>query len=82
MFSKRKLLSLVVVLAMLLVAVPMPASTSLAQETPSCGTDPVTLRAYFETGFDLPFKLSEEFTNQFPNVTWDISQDQFTNLIN
>ncbi|HET8785823.1 MAG TPA: hypothetical protein VFM38_09325 [Candidatus Limnocylindrales bacterium] len=40
------------------------------------------LNAYFETGFDLPFKLSEEFTKQFPNVTWDIKQDQFTNLIN
>ncbi len=82
MLSKRKLFSLIVVLAMLLVTVPMPASTSLAQEPPSCGTDPVTLRAYFETGFDLPFRLAEEFTNQFPNVTWDISQDQFTNLIN
>lgn len=49
---------------------------------PSCGTDPVTLNAYFETGFDIPFKLSEEFTKQYPNVTWDIKQDQFTNLIN
>ena len=26
--------------------------------------------------------LAEEFTNQYPNVTWDISQDQFANLIN
>jgi raffinose/stachyose/melibiose transport system substrate-binding protein len=49
---------------------------------PSCGTDPVVLNAYFETGFDLPFKLSDEFTKQFPNVTWKISQDQFTNLMN
>ena len=48
---------------------------------PDCGTDPVELNAYFETGFDLPFKLSEEFTKQYPNVTWDISQDQFTNLM-
>ncbi len=48
---------------------------------PTCGTDPVTLNAYFETGFDIPFKLSEEFTKQFPNVTWDIKQDQFTNLM-
>jgi raffinose/stachyose/melibiose transport system substrate-binding protein len=48
---------------------------------PSCGTDPVVLNAYFETGFDLPFKLSEEFTKQYPNVTWDIKQDQFANLI-
>ena len=52
-----------------------------AASLPSCGTDPVVLKATFETGFDLPFKLSEEFTKQFPNVTWDISQDQFANLI-
>ena len=49
---------------------------------PSCGTDPVVLNAYFETGFDLPFVLAEEFTRQYPNVTWDIKEDQFTNLIN
>ncbi len=56
-------------------------SASAAAAGPSCGTDPVELNAYFETGFDLPFKLSEEFTKQFPNVTWKISQDQFTNLM-
>ena len=56
-------------------------SASAAAEGPSCGTDPVVLNAYFETGFDIPFKLSEEFTKQFPNVTWDIKQDQFTNLM-
>ena len=48
----------------------------------TCGTAPVVLNAYFETGFDIPFKLSDEFTKQFPNVTWKISQDQFTNLTN
>jgi raffinose/stachyose/melibiose transport system substrate-binding protein len=56
-------------------------SASEAAAGPSCGTDPVVLNAYFETGFDIPFKLSEEFTKQFPNVTWDIKQDQFTNLM-
>ena len=56
-------------------------SASAAAAGPSCGTDPVVLNAYFETGFDIPFKLSEEFTKQFPNVTWDIKQDQFTNLM-
>jgi len=56
-------------------------STDGTASGPSCGTDPVKLNAYFETGFDLPFKLSEEFTKQFPNVTWDIKQDQFTNLM-
>jgi raffinose/stachyose/melibiose transport system substrate-binding protein len=55
--------------------------SSSAAAGPTCGTDPVTLSAYFETGFDIPFKLSEEFTKQYPNVTWDIKQDQFTNLM-
>jgi raffinose/stachyose/melibiose transport system substrate-binding protein len=39
------------------------------------------LNGYFETGFDLPFQLSTEFTKEYPNVTWNISQDQFANLI-
>ena len=58
-----------------------PGGTAAAA-VPGCGTDPVVLNAYFETGFDLPFKLTEEFTKQYPNVTWDVKQDQFTNLIN
>lgn len=58
-----------------------PTATPVA-EGPSCGTEPVALNAYFETGFDLPFRLADEFTSQYPNVTWDIRQDQFTNLIN
>ncbi len=41
----------------------------------------MVLNGYFETGFDLPFKLSAEFTKEYPNVTWNISQDQFANLI-
>jgi raffinose/stachyose/melibiose transport system substrate-binding protein len=59
-----------------------PAAGSASTGAPDCGADPVELRAYFETGFDLPFQLADEFTKQFPNVTWDISQDQFTNLMN
>jgi raffinose/stachyose/melibiose transport system substrate-binding protein len=64
-----------------------PAATEAPTEPaaaagPSCGTEPIVLKASFETGFDLPFKLSEEFTKQYPNVTWDISQDQFANIIN
>src|ERR1041384_3322605 len=52
------------------------APTEAPATGPSCGTDPVVLKASFETGFDIPFKLSEEFTKQYPNVTWDISQDR------
>ena len=57
-------------------------STAPTASGPSCGTGPVTLKAYFETGFEIPFALSDEFKKQYPNVTWDISKDQFTNLIN
>jgi raffinose/stachyose/melibiose transport system substrate-binding protein len=72
------------------VAVPTTAPATVAQAatavptaaTPSCGTQPVTMNALFETGFDDIIRLSEEFKKQYPNVTWDIKQDQFTNLIN
>jgi raffinose/stachyose/melibiose transport system substrate-binding protein len=57
---------------------PTPLPTSAL---PSCGTEPVVLNAYFETGFTIPFDLATEFTKQFPNVTWDLKQDQFANLI-
>ncbi len=42
-----------------------------------CGTEDVTLSAYFETGFPLPGALTEEFTKQYPNVTFDTREDQF-----
>jgi raffinose/stachyose/melibiose transport system substrate-binding protein len=61
--------------------VPATAAPPVATG-PSCGTDPVVLNAYFETGFTIPFDLANEFTKQYPNVTWDIKQDQFANLIN
>ncbi len=45
--------------------------------TLSCGTDPVTLSAYVETGFPLFNDLTAEFTKQFPNVTFNTREDQF-----
>ena len=93
-FVFRTSISLLLLISLLLAAcqtlAPMAAPSATeapAAEAPAvtdvtCGTEPVVLNAYFETGFDLPLKLSEEFTKQYPNVTWDIKQDQFTNLIN
>lgn len=52
-----------------------------AAALPNCGTDPLVMNAYFETGFETIIRLTEEFTKQFPNVTWEIKQDQFANLI-
>ncbi len=58
-----------------------PAEEAPAAEATACGTDPIVMNAYFETGFDTIIRLTEEFTKQYPNVTWDIKQDQFANLI-
>jgi len=67
---------------------PKPVATEVpvtkaapAAAVPSCGTDPVVMNAYFETGFATIIRFTEEFTKQFPKVTWDIKQDQFANLI-
>jgi len=52
-----------------------------AYAAPSCGTNPVVLNSYFETGFPLPTELSKEFTKQFPNVTFNIKEDLFQTLM-
>jgi raffinose/stachyose/melibiose transport system substrate-binding protein len=54
-----------------------PSETSATGDAPTCGTEPVALQAYIETGFPLPKALFEEFTKQHPNVTFDIREDQF-----
>ncbi|MCB2175389.1 MAG: extracellular solute-binding protein [Actinomycetales bacterium] len=53
------------------------SASASADGAPSCGTDPVTLSAYIETGFPLPKDLADEFSKQYPNVTFDIREDQF-----
>lgn len=37
----------------------------------------MTLEAYIETGFPLPKALMDEFTAQYPNVTFNVREDQF-----
>lgn len=56
------------------------APTDEASAAVDCGTDPVTLKAYIETGFPLATQLFDEFTNQYPNVTFDVREDQFAVL--
>lgn len=51
--------------------------TALTAADVTCGTEPVTLKAYIETGFEVPKALMDEFTAQHPNVTFDIREDQF-----
>ncbi|MBX6371413.1 MAG: extracellular solute-binding protein [Acidothermus sp.] len=56
------------------------AASSAGGGTPSCGTGPITLDAYFETGFPIYKALTDEFSKQFPNVKWNIRYDQFAAL--
>jgi raffinose/stachyose/melibiose transport system substrate-binding protein len=62
-------------------ATAVPATAAPVATGPICGTDPVVMKVVFETGWDMPTQLTEEFTKQFPNVTWDITMEQFANLI-
>jgi raffinose/stachyose/melibiose transport system substrate-binding protein len=52
-------------------------TTTSLSKAPDCGTAPVTLNAYFETGFPMPKALTTEFSKQYPNVKWNIREDQF-----
>lgn len=53
------------------------ATSTTLSSAPTCGTAPVTLEAYFETGFPVPKALTTEFSKQYPNVKWNIREDQF-----
>ena len=64
-----------------MVAGAVPLSVAAQDEAISCGVDPVELQAYFESGFPYQQALADEFAAQFPNVTWNINEDQFSNLI-
>ncbi|MFC4554355.1 ABC transporter substrate-binding protein [Georgenia faecalis] len=56
------------------------ASGAASGEAPSCGTDDVVVDAYVETGFPIFRELTDAFTEQHPNVTFDIREDQFAVL--
>ena len=52
----------------------LPAGASFAA---NCGTQPVTMQGYFETGFPDPIDLTQLFTKQYPNVKWKLREDAF-----
>jgi raffinose/stachyose/melibiose transport system substrate-binding protein len=86
LISRRTGLSVVLVLAGTLVAAcgapggsagSGNASATAVTSPPTCGGAPVTMRGYFETGFPMPKALTDEFSKEYPNVTWDVREDQF-----
>lgn len=53
------------------------AANGVPTEAQACGTNPVTMQAYVETGFPDAPDLMHLFTQQYPKVTWNIQQNQF-----
>lgn len=53
------------------------ATAGPASFAANCGTKPVTLQGYFETGFPDVVDLTKLFTKQHPNVIWKIREDPF-----
>jgi raffinose/stachyose/melibiose transport system substrate-binding protein len=78
------LAALVVVAAALVATSVAPASATRAAGAATaptvakaCGTKPVTMNAYVETGFPDPVDLMNLFHKQYPKVSWKIRQDAF-----
>lgn len=68
----------------LLTNTPAGAETAQAALTSSaagfaanCGTKPVTMNGYFESGFSDIVDLTKLFTKQHPSVKWTIREDSF-----
>jgi multiple sugar transport system substrate-binding protein/raffinose/stachyose/melibiose transport system substrate-binding protein len=57
-----------------------PAASSSVDVSTELTSDSVELVIADETGFPVTDKLTEEFTKQFPNVTFTINRDTFANL--
>jgi len=79
----RLLLTLLAAVGLAAVAFAASSAASAARTaappsvTAACGSKPVTLQGYFETGFPDIIDLTKEFTRQYPKVKWHIRQDQF-----
>lgn len=61
------------------------SATTTPQNSGAVSTDApkgkVTLNIYDETGFPVTKDLADEFTKQYPNVTFKVTRDSFQNLL-
>ena len=58
------------------------AATKAATPTfaSACGTAPITLQGYFESGFPDITDLTAAFTKQYPTATWNVREDPFATI--
>lgn len=70
------------VLAISLVASGAAAAKGASTPTfaQACGTSPVTLNGYFESGFPDITDLTTAFTKQYPTAKWNVREDPFATI--
>ncbi len=70
------------VFAICLVASGAAAAKSASTPTfaQACGTAPITLNGYFESGFPDITDLTAAFTKQYPTAKWSVREDPFATI--
>ena len=76
------LLAAVGVLAACLAASGAAATKGASTPTfaQACGTAPITLQGYFESGFPDITDLTTAFTKQYPTAKWNVREDPFATI--
>ncbi len=54
--------------------------TSAPTFAQACGTAPITLQGYFESGFPDITDLTTAFTKQYPTAKWNVREDPFATI--
>jgi raffinose/stachyose/melibiose transport system substrate-binding protein len=80
--ASRAVLAFIAVIGLSVAAFTASGAAASRKASPptlaqACGTKPVTMQGYFETGFPDIIDLTQLFTKQHPTVKWHIRQDQF-----
>ncbi len=86
--TRRRAVAGAATAAVLLLGLAACAPGSSAPATQASGTvdteaptGDITIKITDETGFPVTSDLADEFTKQYPNVTFDITRDSFQNLL-
>ncbi|WP_382308544.1 ABC transporter substrate-binding protein [Herbiconiux sp. UC225_62] len=86
--TRRRAVAITATSAVLLLGLAACAPGTSAPATQAAGavsteapTEDITITIQDETGFPVTSDLADEFTKQYPNVTFDIKRDSFQNLL-
>ena len=88
--ASRLLLGMIAILGLLVAGLTESGVAAAAKKTKpaassasfaaACGTKPITMQGYFESGFPDITDLTTEFTKQYPSVKWSVREDPFATI--